>query len=275
MRHTYLVVDQNYLRNPDFERLMATRQNTRIVLPDLAMFEMAKSDERELTIRRSLTTLAKYSHRVFMARAIGECLKYELERAEPVSGHMLSREATQYLRQVLRAVSTGRPNAVFERVVQDPEKHILDLKRDYLDHASNKRTSLELVEAAKREMSTEFASRVRGKRATSEEKIAFVREKAPSLLTGVLEENNFSRERALNFVRKKPLLLRYFYVNLWACINWEEQGRLECLGPEKVSNDLLDREYVLSATFFDGILSCDGRVNEAYAATAQMLTAKV
>lgn len=274
MSHFYLVVDQNYLRNPQLESLLAATINTRIVFPDLAMFEMTKTDKRELNIRLSFAILAKYAHRVFVSRAIGECLKHELEHGQPVSGHMLLRGATQFLRQVLYAVANGVTNAAFERVIHDPESHLFDLKRDYLDHDSNKRHSLELVEATKLEMPAEFARRVRGKQATREQKIAFVREKAPSLLLSVLQENNFSRERALKFLRRKPMLLRYFYANLWACLSWEEQGRLEGLEPKKVSNDLLDREYVLSATFFDGILSCDARVNDAYGATAQMLTSK-
>ena len=275
MSGVYLVVDQNYLRDPKFEHLLAATANTRIVLPDLAMFEMAKPDERELSIRLSLATLARYAHRVFVSRPIAECLRHELERVQPVAGHMLFREATQFLRQVLQAVATGVTNAAFERVIHDPEDHLFDLKRDYLDHDSNKCRSLELVEATKLEMSAEFARRVRGNQATREQKIAFVREKAPSLLLNVLQENNFSRARAVNLIRRKPMLLRYFYANLWACLTWEEQGRLEGLGSKKVSNDLLDREYVLSATFFDGVLSRDGRVNEAYAVVAQILKSKV
>jgi hypothetical protein len=121
-------------------------------------------------------------------------------------------------------------NAEFERVIEDPEDHLSDLKRDYLDHQSNKQSSLELVEATKREMTDEFAKRIRGKRATWEEKIAFVREKAPSLLVHVLSDNGFTREKAVTLARKKSMLLRYFYVNLWACLDWEEQGRLEGLG---------------------------------------------
>lgn len=275
MRHTYLVTDQNYLRTPQLEQLLTTHPSTRIVLPDLAMFEMTKPDERELTVRLSLATLSKFADRVFVSRAIGECLRYELKHVQPVTGYMLFREATLFLRRVLKAIASGASNAEFERVIYDPENHLSDLRRDYLDHDSNKQRSLELVEATKHEMTAGFAKRVRGKRATREEKIDFVREKAPSLLVRVLTENGFSRERAVNLARRKSMLLRYFYVNLWACLDWEEQGRLEGLGPEKVSNDLLDREYVLSASFFDGVLSSETRVNDAYAATTHLLATQL
>lgn len=275
MRHTYFVIDQNYLRAPQLEELLATQPRTRIVVPDLAMFEMTKSSERALTVRSSLATLAKYADRVFVSRTIGECLKYELEHAQPVTGHMLFREATHFLRRVLSAVVTGRENPEFERVIHDPENCLLDLNQDYLDHDSNKQRSLELVDATKSEMTAEFAKRIRGRRVAREEKIAFIREKAPSLLIYVLEDNGFTREKACHLVRKESMLLRYFYVKLWACLDWAEHGRLDNLGAVKVSNDLLDQQYVLSATFFDGVLSCDARVNDAYLATMNLLAVRV
>lgn len=123
-------------------------------------------------------------------------------------------------------------------------------------------------------MTTEFAKRIRGARASFDERIAFIQEKTPSLLTGVLGENGFSHGKAINLIRKKPMLLRYFYVKLWTCLVWEEQGRLEGLEPKKVSNDLIDHEYVLAATFFHGVLSDEPKVNEAYEAVSRLLTTR-
>jgi len=156
-------------------------------------------------------------------------------------------------------------------VIADPQNHISGMKRDYLDHAANKARSLELVEETKRSMNGEFAKRLRGSRAALDEKLDFIHEKAPSLLVGVLEENGFSRGQAIRLYRKRPMLLRYFFAKLWACLSWEEQGRIEGLGPAKVSNDLIDLEYVLAATFFDGVLSDEPAVNDAYAAVHQLL----
>ncbi len=73
-----------------------------------------------------------------------------------------------------------------------------------------------------------------------------------SLLVGTLTDYGFSREQAMAFAKKKPMLLRYFYLKVWTCLAWEKQGRLESLGAEKVSNDLLDHEYVLAGTFLMG-----------------------
>lgn len=275
MRHQYLVVDQNFLRTPALRDVLMERPHVQLVLPDLAMLEMTKSDEPELTAKLSLKIIAGHSSRVFVSRAMSECLKHELTTGRSVSGHLLFRPATTFLRKVLAAVKTGTPNEQYRRAIDDPENHLSALKRDYLNHAENKSRSLYLLDETKKQMPVEFAKRVRGSRATREEWIKFVRMKAPSLLVGVLEENGFSRERAMVFIRTKPMLLRYFYLKVWTCLVWEEQGRLEGLGEKKVSNDLLDHEYVLAATFFDGVLSDELKVNDAYKAVTLLLATGV
>ena len=145
------------------------------------------------------------------------------------------------------------------------------MQRDYLNHDANKSMAIELVDETKRSMTTEFAKKLRGSRATKCEKIVFIKNLAPKLLVGVLEDNGFSRQNAIRMLRQKPMLLRYFFVKLWACLSWEEQGRIEGLGPAKVSNDLIDHEYVLAATFFDGVLTDEPAVNEAYSAVQKLL----
>lgn len=235
------------------------------------MFEMAKSRNRELTVKLSLEILAQEPHRVFASRALSDCLRYELRHKVTVVGHLIDRDATQFLRKLLTAIATGLPNSEYNRVISDPQNHMSDMMQDYLDHTANKSRSLELVDETKRSMSAEFAKRLRGSRATTSEKIDFIYEKAPALLVGVLEDNGFSRQQAIRFFRQKSMLLRYFFVKLWACLSWEEQGRIQGLSPAKVSNDLIDHEYVLAATFFDGVLTDEPAVNEAYSAVQELL----
>ncbi len=275
MRNRYLVVDQNYLRSEDIKRIVATQSDVCFVLPDLAMLEMTKSVCRELTVRLSLETIAKCPNRVFIAKALGESLKYELTNKRPVVGHLVFREATQFIRRLLSAIAANSSNANLARVLDDPKNHIADLERDYLDHPSNRSSALELVAATKKNMSAAFAKRVRGAKATSDELLAFVALTAPSLLVDVLEDNGFSRQKAIAFARRKPMLLRYFYLKVWACLDWEKMGWLESVSAAKVSNELLDHEYVLAATFFDGVLSNEASVNDGYRAVTQILSGRV
>lgn len=275
MHHQYFVVDQNYLRTTALRDILVEKPHLRLVLPDLALLEITKSDKRELTVQKSLEIIADNPSRIFVSRAMSECLRYELTTARSVGGHFLSRPATIFLRQVLLAVKTNVSNDQYRRVIEDLENRLAGLKKDYLSHDENKSRSLELVDQTVKAMSAEFAKRIRSSSATHEERIEFVGEKATFLLEGVLADYGFSRGKVMAFIKTKPMLVRYFYVKLWTCLVWEEQGRLEGLGAEKVSNDLLDHEYVLAATFFDGVLSDDTKVNDAYQAVTRLLSTRI
>lgn len=272
MASSYIVVDQNQLRSQALRDRFVQEPHTRFVLPDLGMFEMAKSSNRALTLRLSLEVLSLQPSRVYVSRALGDCLRYELTRTIPVVGHVIDTNGTRFFRRVLAAVASGVSTPEYDRVLADPEGHVGGMRRDYLDHESNKRRMLELVEETKQAMPREFAQRLRAAQVSASEKVAFIREKAPSLLLDILADNGITRGKAERFIGQKPMLLRYMFLKLWACLCWEEQGRIDGLSAAKVSNDLIDHEYVLAATFFDGILSAESNVNEAYKAVTTLIS---
>lgn len=275
MQLRYLVVDQNFLRADELRSQLVSDPSLCIVLPDLAFLEITKNERWELTLRLSLAVLAAYRQRVFVGRSVSESLRYELGHGKPVTGHMTHREATRYVREILASVESGTEGEGIARIRSNPDNHLQELQRDYLDHGANKLHASKLVDATKLLAPSAFAKRVRGSRASREERLEFLAKQAPSILVGVLMDNGFSRERAISFARKKPMLLRYFYLKMWASIDWLEMGRLEGLGEKKVTNDLLDHEYVLTATFFDGVLSKERKVNDAYHDLMHLLSGRV
>lgn len=272
MKHTYLVVDINFLHSQALRDRLCSQPDIRLVLPDLAMFEMSKSSNREFTFKRSLGIMAQEPNRVFVSRALGDCLSYELNRKVAVVGHLVDREATVFVRRLLSAVATGIRNAEYDQVIEDPQNQLLGMVHDYLNHTTNKTRLAELVDATKLLMTTEFSKRLRSASVTRQEKLDFIYEKAPSLLVDMLKENGFSREKAICLLRQKPMILRYCYLKLWECLLSEQKGRLKNRREKDISNDLIDHEYVLTATFFNGVLSHDGAVNDAYAAVSQILS---
>ena len=84
------------------------------------------------------------------------------------------------------------------------------------------------------------------------------------LLKEILKENNFTSSNVEVFLKKKPMILRYYYLKIWSCLDWLGKGGFESLLPKDVTNEILDHEYILLATFFNGILSKENRVNKAY-----------
>lgn len=78
------------------------------------------------------------------------------------------------------------------------------------------------------------------------------------------ENAGFSTHVARRFLRQRPLSLRFIYLKIWLCLDWIAEGGFDALPATDATNDLLDQEHVLLATFFDGFLSNDKRANKAY-----------
>lgn len=76
-------------------------------------------------------------------------------------------------------------------------------------------------------------------------------------------------------MKSKPMLLRYFYSKMWLCIDWIKNGGFESISEEKISNDLIDHEYIMTATCFHGIISAEKRVMEAYGDMIALLSKSI
>lgn len=275
MRHQYLVADQNVLRSEELETQLSSNPMLCIVLPDASFIEMTKNEQWELTLRLSLAVLSKYLQRVFVSRAVSESLNYELDHKRPVNGHMLFPEATRFVREILMAVANGTDGEGIARIRSTPDSQLQRFKQDYFNHLKNKEQAMSFVDAAKSIATTEFTERARSRLLSREERLELMASRVPSVLTGVLSDYGFTREKAILFLRKKPLVLRYFYLKMWASIDWLEMDRLEGLGEKKVTNDFLDHEYIVTATFFNGVFSHEPRVKNAYQDMMHLISMRI
>jgi len=59
-------------------------------------------------------------------------------------------------------------------------------------------------------------------------------------------------------------LLREHYSMVWLGLDWIARKGFESASDKRIANDLVDHDYVLTATCCDGLLSGDTRVNVAY-----------
>lgn len=271
MQNTFVVLDQGVLRTPDLGGLIEARPDFQFVLPDLSFLEMTKSDQWESTLRNSLNYLATVAPRVFVCISVGEAMRKELQTGRAQTSHMISREATNFVRGLLASIRQGTAGVELDRIRADPDGHRQTLARDFLDHQQNKTRSADIIEATQEMFSAELQKEMRAKRLSEEQKLAIIRHVAPNLLSATFNRLGYSANRAKFLLKQKPMLLRYTYLKAWFCIGWIEKGGFDSIKDEKVTNHLLDHEYVLAATCFNGIFSKDGAVNEAYPAMVKLL----
>jgi hypothetical protein len=271
----YLILDQNVLRKPELKVAVVEQLSTRFVLPDLAFLEMTKNEHWEETLKRSLNTLSRIPRRAYVAYSINDALARELRSLRSAVGNMLSKPASIFLRDILLWVRTGTETPAIRRIRADPAEDKLALIADHLSHAENKKSIAGLIDGTKRHLSEETQKALRAGKLSEEEELELVHQLARRIAYGVLEDRGVQKEVATTFLIQRPVFYRYLIVNAWNCVRWISTGGFDGFKETSVSNEMLDHQYVLTASCFHGVLSNDARVNEAYKALITVLPREV
>lgn len=275
MQKRYIVLDQNVLRGDELRERLCPDQSIQFVLPELAFLEMNKSTQWEQILRRSLAILSSHKSRVFVSYSVSQLLQTELTRKTSVQDRMLYPEATDFVREILQSVQDGSDGYGIARIKSNPGNHREALDRDHLQHEQNKAQLAALIDATKSSVHPDAIRCLRSGKANPDEKLDLIFEIATALLPQILVNSGFTKEKSRMFLKRKPMLLRYMYLNVWQCIDWMQMGGFDSLPSKKVTNDELDHEYILTATFFDGLFSAEGRVNDAYQDLLRLLSRRV
>lgn len=264
MPHQYLVVDLNVLRQPELAERITAQPAARFVLPDLSFLEMTKSEQWEATLMRSLQQLATVPERVLVAYSVNEALDRELRTLQPVNGRMHHAEATKFVRDILAWVRTGVSNPSMDRFRKDPENHKDAVESDHLNHEENKVSLAHLIDSTKLVIPDEVQKHMRGTVLTLEERLDIVYDITRRLAPEILASRGVDRNKSRAFLRQRPMFYRYLLVRVWYCADWIAKGGFESFPEEAVSNEILDHQYILTASFFNGLLSRETKVNNAH-----------
>lgn len=275
MTKRYVVVDQNVLRKPYLETLMVDDPDLHIVLPDMAFLEMTKTGEWESTLRNSLATLSQYPRRVHACLSVNEALSSEMDAMRPINSRMMFPEASKFIRDLLCGFQSGLPSQALERIRENPDGHLDKLIHQHLNHEENKERWTDLIEVTGTMLSPEATKRLRAKTMDAEERLRIIHDIGVALLPDILATRNIDRAVSVAFMKKRPMTLRYLYLKTWRCLRWLGDGGFDSRTPEAVTNEQLDDQYILAATFFNGLLSEERSVNEAYRDLRLLITIKV
>jgi len=268
------VVDTNYLRRDELSALAADDAAHLFVLPDLVMFESAKSTNRELTIRESLRILSTIPDRVFLARSISELLKAEIELQRPMHEYAINHDATPAIRRILEAVRDDATNEILAEVIDDPTGYIQELRRDHLTHEKNRENALEFQSEILKQFKPEFLQRLRRDQVSDKELLLFLSYGAPKVAFETLwNQHGFSEQSALNMINSQSITVRYIYVRYWVALQLAKRSRFAQRPADQISNDNIDAHNVVAATAIGGLLCCDELANSAFAAVIMLLAA--
>lgn len=265
-------VDSNYLRDPALHELVDEKYQHQFIVPDLVMFEAAKSRDREFTVRQSLRIISAIPDRVFIGSPVSELLREELRLKESLAQFAINRRDTPLLRNILRAVRDGVTNELLKEVIDDPTGHIPSLVEDHLDHAENRRRALEFQdEGFERHLLPEFLRRLRRNDVSHGELLAVTQYGAAKLCFDVLRNDyHFSPSQALQMINGRSITIRYFYVKYWIALQGSISNSLRNRSAVQISNDNIDALNVIIGTMNGNFLSHDARAQSAFLAATQL-----
>lgn len=90
--------------------------------------------------------------------------------------------------------------------------------------------------------------------------------------TVFLRRRGFSDVRIKGFLKTKPLVLMYFISCFWHNVEWVSKGGIDSRPAARITNDLIDQNYVIMVSFFGELLTKDTPVARAYSEMKQLLT---
>lgn len=271
MPRKQILLDQNYLRSDELRDAIARDSSVRFIFPDEALLEMCKSEHWELILTRSLTILSAAPSRVRMTTSMGVGLAWESQNKKSIAGRLVDVEATEFLREILMGVSRGEVSNGVTVMRERMSLAQTEVREEEFNHVENKKRLLTLVESSREFLRPDFQKRLRAGAATRDEVREAVRSIAPEVLGSYCASAGFSREKAKVFLASKPLTLRFAYAGLLNTFSWLARGGVMSYAGERATNDAVDRNYAVLASFFDGFWSKDVKAAALYEDIARII----
>ena len=88
-----------------------------------------------------------------------------------------------------------------------------------------------------------------------------IAEPALILTASFLQGKGFCKEEIESFLMQDSFILRFQIAFTMLCSHWVSVGGVEFLSAEKATNELMDMDYVLIASYGGSILSNDSNVH--------------
>lgn len=270
MREMY-TLDQNYFRSAELKQMILDRPTAKFVIPDVALLEMCKGPKWRETMQGSLEALLPIPGRVSVSLSRGVAFAKECADLKSIDGKMVDKEFTKVLRLSMNDLKTGvDSNNGLGLIAAHVQGVQLDLQQHELNHENNKKNFLERDNLLREALGSRASKELR-QGAPDEHRLAVIHSMAVQCATGLLRKGGASDARIKGFLRTRPLVLRYFLSAFWHSMEWVSKGGIHSRSDADITNDMLDQDYVIVASFFGQLLTKDRTAAKAYVDMNQLL----
>lgn len=263
MKKEFYVVDQNAMRRMKLTDFMANHPNAMFIIPDTGLLEMVKSENWEETFRRSFEEFVPVVTRCFMSISVQEARDIEFKRRVSAEGRLLPVDFTKLLRGAIVESQSGNGSTI-SRLRDEMAKTQQDLQSHELNAQANRMELQRLVSDLRSMLSKDEikACRQEGMAGRlTRNSIAWSVGDAAYVAYMRKMETPTSVSRRL--WKTKSMTRRWCYLQIHHALQWLGDGGLDTATDKVIVNDILDQDYVLMGSFFDGVLSNETDVQHA------------
>ncbi len=262
-----LVIDQNSFRLPDLAlktHLSASPDNVAVVT-DTALFEMLKGTDPVYAAKRSSEVLKDFPQQAIVTAGTGELIREEIASKKPIESATDAR-LTAELRALLAEIkgfSEGK-RTTFPLEVGVVQKQVAVARAQRIDTPLHKTTLVGAVGVLRKQLPEALRADARNGRMT-DALYEFIYLSSFVAYRDAMATKGLSEEQAKELFFAYALGARLVMMYQLSIFGWFESHGAESLKDAAATNDFLDVDYVTLATYYDGILSKESRVNELYA----------
>lgn len=275
------IIDVGYLRDEKLEVYLKEDVNNLLVFTEYSCMEALKGGVL-YNIKRSLEIVSKYSDQVLILKSIPEILRVDYNSKDFRETFIDEKQTLNFPEFCIRVSGGDDHDNEFERELLKRSRNateFLDRTTGFVDLLSKS------ITAFGQGVDKDFLKHIRtGKTWTRKEyKEAFIHVLTFTKKTFEKIEEKFEKiEKKFKKTNEiRPLerencldhfLFRYVLSNYLLVLKWLIDHGWETYPDEKMRNDAVDMFYVAFATYFDGVLSNDRKINSIYQQVIDFIT---
>ncbi|MCE0499506.1 MAG: hypothetical protein LV481_16320 [Methylacidiphilales bacterium] len=266
------IIDQNRLRSDALDdRLHYSTPADLFVLIDTAFVEMCKGKAFEIASNKNFMFLREHPSKVAVGSSISELLRQELHTRKPTSD-IINPNLTDAFRLYLEELRThGQARPRHAKLMELVTLHQDSLADGALNIAKKRADLQSTLDSWKQNLSPEDLQSLRSHRWTDKKWLSKSGVAAANGAIQLLIENGWSRDEAVAFCKLSPLFFRFQLAFNNLALHWLEHHGLPTAKDDTVLNDLLDMEYVVSATYAKELVTIDQKAGEQLALLNRLL----
>lgn len=257
----FLVLDQNVLQRMKGPLPPLLRhKSVKFVLIDTALVELVKPINWKTTLKAGFRLLSAVPRRCHMSISVAEAVKWEMVHARPARGILLPTAFTDLLRMTIK-------HSQASQLPVDVETHIAAVRDELLQNDLNATAAKEevskWVQFLRENLPTADQAVCRAPRVGRGARAVIANRMGRSAYYAYAQKCGLTYFQAAKLRRQNCLTWRWIALRIHHALQWLGDGGIEGANPDTVLRDLLDQDYVLLGSSFDGVLSNEVGVNEA------------